>query len=269
MGGERGASWHQRPALPATAVLIMVGVVACRADVQCQGNPLRVCEAGRRIEVVFDARDSVPVSKVVRIATLVREADTLGRFPTRYAGTRPITISLVAHQRPEIDATAYAGERTIVLPVETALVWPTEALRSLLRHELTHIALGGVRRSAQLPKWFQEGFAEWVGGGLTCEGASRISVNVLTQANLLKGNDPLNAEKFETSRVGYDLYTTFFEFLEARSPGVNLTMLDSVDAYGLDVGVKLSTHADLLTLEREWRAYVFKRYSRLDEGPTC
>jgi len=248
----------------------VAGIVACRGEIRCDRGRLVACQSsGGRINVVFGASDSVAPSQVKRLVELVRETDSLRRFPRRYIGSRPITISLIARERQGIEAAAYGEERTIVLPLEAALAWRTEDLRSLLRHELTHIALAGGRTSFQLPKWFQEGFAEWTAGGLTCQGAARIRVNMLLRPEFLKDTSMFKEPAFAASRVGYDVFSTFFEFLEERSTGVNLSLLDSLDAYGLENGIRRATRADLPTLQREWRIYAMRRYSDLREQQAC
>ena len=49
----------------------------------------------------------------------------------------------------------------------------------VLEHEMAHIALAEFfDHRAVVPKWFDEGFAEWAAGGMTCEGRIRVEIEV-------------------------------------------------------------------------------------------
>lgn len=247
----------------------MTALAGCGDGIKCEHGPVTKCSSGRRISVLFN-RDAAPtLAEVKRLVDLVRETDSLHGFPRRYLGTSPVTVSIVARQSSGVDGTAFSEERIISLPLAAVSEWRTEDLRTLLRHELTHVALAGLRKRTQFPKWFEEGFAEWAAGGLSCEGAARIRVNLLLKNALLSDTSLFNDQHVVAARVGYDLYGTFFEFLERRAPGTNSLMLDSVNAYGLESGIERLMGADLATLKQQWLSELQKQYGDLGGQGTC
>jgi hypothetical protein len=218
---------------------------------------------------VFEPQDSINLFAMTRLALLVRETDSLRGFPQRNLGGGPITISIVAHETPGVEGAAFGDQRTIVLPLTVASTSRTSELRGLMRHELTHIALSTPIGRQKLPKWFEEGFAEWAAGGLSCQGATRINVNLLVNPSLLGDSNVLDSPDLAASRVGYDLFTTFFEFLDRRNPGVNLTLLDSINAHGLDTGIRRAVGVDLPALKEQWRSATLRKYGVGSSQEVC
>jgi hypothetical protein len=52
-----------------------------------------------------------------------------------------------------------SGDRDVVIFPERVLSYPYDSLESVVRHEVTHLALNVAARGAPLPRWFHEGVA--------------------------------------------------------------------------------------------------------------
>jgi hypothetical protein len=60
---------------------------------------------------------------------------------------------------PYAAGVAYLPARVIVLTLREPLTWEAPDLSTLLRHELTHVALADAVSDHPVPRWFNEGFA--------------------------------------------------------------------------------------------------------------
>jgi len=198
--------------------------------------------------------DGGDIQRVLRI--LDGEVESPG-FPAAFELDRPVTISL-ATERQYVDADAWARPRDalIVLPLEESLTWSEEKLRSILRHELTHIRMGlflGFHHN--VPHWFEEGFAEWAAGGVTCEGEWRLRIDLRRRKVAELPLPRLGGDwKGVPKRIAYDYYATFFEYLESRNPGFITSgdLLTLVKKHNLESALLIGLGMDFLNVEREW-----------------
>lgn len=159
-----------------------------------------------------------------------------------------------------------------VLPPKAVHEWGEEDLQRVVRHELAHIGLGAILGYQGIPIWFHEGFAEWSTGGLTCEGEVRIRLDLLGRRS--KGNPGprlFGHNGMGRSRLSYDYFATFFEFLEARRPGVisSGVLLESVGDFGVLVGTSRVIGIKVEELEDRWLQYVLVRYDGLPVDFSC
>jgi hypothetical protein len=76
----------------------------------------------------------------------------------------------------------------VAIPSRSMLVMPTgegvrvvdgEGLRTL-RHEWAHLGLHAYLEGLRIPRWFDEGYAEWASGGFDVAGAWRLRVSIAT-----------------------------------------------------------------------------------------
>lgn len=185
---------------------------------------------------------------------------------------RRITISLATQTSPGVDARSSPSQRLIILPLEHIGNWSGEKLRRVLIHEIAHIRLQEFLGFTDLPVWFQEGFAEWASGGLTCRGEVRIRLELMMRSvqdsspPRLSGGDGL-----QRSRVSYDLFGTFFEYLEALQPGsvAGGTLLNEVRSRGVHAGLQGAFGLSFAGLERGWNSYLFDLYQGLPDESLC
>ena len=225
-----------------------------------QGLPATVVSGGRG-RLVFASSVKVGIGHSQRMLEILDgELETPG-FPADFELDRPVTISL-ATQWSHLDADAWAHppDALIVLPLEESRAWSEEKLRSVLRHELTHIRIGaflGFHHS--LPRWFEEGFAEWAAGGVTCEGEWRLRIDLQRRkvAELpvpRLGGDWMGVPK----RIAYDYYAMFFEYLDAWRPGFVASgdLLALVKKHDLESALLIGLGMDLSRVERGWKSYL-------------
>ena len=80
--------------------------------------------------------------------------------------------------------------------------------------------------------------------------------------------DPTRPSK---SRLSYDLFTTFFEYVDDYTGGVvqSGVLLESVRDHGVEAGIRRAVGADLAALEQGWKAYLLERYGGSLEGLSC
>ena len=214
-----------------------------------------------------------PAVDTGRLIQVLGEQDPLPGLPVEILSSRMITVSLVAGQlRGGKDAMSRPIDGLIILPVDAALEWPVERLHRTVRHELAHIGLSVFLDHASVPLWFCEGFAEWASGGLTCEGEARIRLDLMSRA---KQGIPLprllESAGVGKSRLSYDYFAAFFEFIEGESDGLlsRGSLLESVKAQGVGPGLSRALRTDLGELEDQWHFHLSRHYAGLPEDYSC
>ena len=191
-------------------------------------------------------------------------------FPNGFPLKGRITISLaVSWSNPNADAWSRPTESLIVLPLSRALAWDDAKLRRIVRHELAHLGLAAYVQYRTIPWWFDEGFAEWASGGLTCEASWRIWIEAQRRGtrglSWPQENEP---DSDLNTRLAYDLYSTFMDYLDTVWDDVvsSGALLSSVKEYGLDRAFVQVLGADLDSLLEGWRMYVTQRFAT---EPNC
>ena len=193
-------------------------------------------------------------------------------LPAGLLGGQAIAISIATQVDVGLDATSSPADRVIIVPLDGALHWTRNRLRRVIRHEMAHLRLRAFLDYRHVPAWFQEGFAEWAGGGLTCEGDVRIRLDVMSRS--INRNRPpsfLQPAFGEQTRLAYDYYTTVFEFVDAKYDGIvaNQRLLQAVREAGLGDGFRRVTGTSLEQLAADWQTHVMERYDGLPERTDC
>src|SRR5688572_19596431 len=67
-----------------------------------------------------------------------------------------------------------AGVQDIVILPQRVLPYPYDSIESVLRHEVTHLALSAAAGGRRLPRWFHEGVAMSVDAGWDLSGQMRL-----------------------------------------------------------------------------------------------
>lgn len=84
---------------------------------------------------------------------------------------------LAGRRAPEWSAgLAIPSTRTIILPAFISDRAAPHRLGRILRHELAHIALHDYLAPARVPRWFDEGYAQWAAGEWGSEAAWKLRV---------------------------------------------------------------------------------------------
>ena len=224
----------------------------------------------------------VRVVHAPRHAPLAREVLAVARRPFVLPGLGPAaapestTIVLAADARQWSEATgglapewaggvAFPHERLIVLPIyPSAAVRPSET-GTVLRHELAHVLL---RRSlpGDIPRWFDEGYAELAAGSWDVESAWQLRIAFLTgRAPPLDSLALRWPRASADARLAYLLSATAVEHLRRRTgdDGFALLMANWRRDGSLDRAVRATWGMTMGQLEDEWRADVRRRYGWL------
>lgn len=223
-----------------------------------------------RVVAAAGVADSATYQRVIRA---FREQAPLPGLPPGLVEKQLVTISLAARMGEGTDAWAAPASNLIVMSLSDIAVWSRQRLHRVLRHELAHLGLARYLGGNDQALWFREGFAEWVASGVTCEGETRIRIYLHERTR--GGNEPalLTLTGAAYPRLRYDLYASFFAYLEERSRAAvsRGELLSNVRALGLEAGMIRTFGANLTALEAGWRGYLGRRYggplSR--QSPAC
>jgi hypothetical protein len=225
--------------------------------------------ANPRTRIVFPAGVRPDASIGERLLGLRDNNAQLPGLPEHLLLVKRITISLAADPVPGLDASSSAVDGLIVLPYDEAITWTTDKLRRVLRHELAHIATGIYMDYARLPIWFEEGFAEWVAGGLTCEGAKRLRSDLAGLSRQQLSSRPVTILGGGRSRLHYDYYSTFFEFVDSRWHVLQSgALMQLVREKGVEEGLEAALGASIASVLTDWAGYVTGP-RRPNESPVC
>ncbi len=200
-----------------------------------------------------------------RVVRAVRSQSPLPGLPPDVLQRQQVTISLASRMRADIVAWSSTSDGLVVLRLSDAEVWQDEVLYRNLRHELAHIGLSRYLNFASVPRWFAEGYSEFAVGSVSCAGEVRLGLFFRLGRSMGDRAEP-NAPfgDIEDSRVAYDAFASFFEFLEAslRSSVTGGRMFADVRRYGVEDGLRRTFGVGFEELERRWRARAAKEYSR-------
>lgn len=145
------------------------------------GEPYRAFRSGRAI--IYSApRDSLVA---VRVGELLNAQPPLPGLPDSI----PFDVhAVLAHTPVAFDEATGAvvpeWRAGVAIPSRNTLVMPTgegvrvvdgEGLRTL-RHEWAHLGLHQYLGDLRIPRWFNEGYAQWASGGFDAMGAWRLRV---------------------------------------------------------------------------------------------
>lgn len=163
---------------------------------------------------------------------------------------------------PDALAVAFAG-RGLVVVRERGIAEGTGAALSLtLGHELAHLALGRLeRRWRSLPRWLNEGLAEWASGHRLSRD-DELSLSSAAKHDDLTSLEAL-AEAFPAHGAGraYVIALGFVTWLDGGDGGV-LRLVRALDAGATaDEAVAAATGLAVRDAEQAWRAALIEAYS--------
>jgi len=191
--------------------------------------------------------------------------EALSQRPVRIvlAPTPAAFDSLTGGRAPEWSAgVAIPARDLIVLPAYGPGITTGGELERTLRHELAHIA---VHRAlpGSIPRWFDEGYATWVSGGLDGQVAWELRL-----AFLLGRIPPLETLRFAwprdatDARFAYILSATAVRHLATRrGPETFAAFMTAWSESGdVEAAARTAYGVSLHTIEEEWRSGVRRRY---------
>lgn len=194
-----------------------------------------------------EARRPTPATVVLAPSRRVWDSVTGGRIPEWGAGV------------------AFPDRRLIVLPLYATPGRDPGSLGPTLRHELLHLAVhdelpGGV------PRWFQEGYAQWASGGWDASAGWQLRL-----AFLAGRAPPLDSLTLEwpagegDARLAYLLSATAVRHLAERSGPEGFELL--IEAWkregSLDRAIRQAYGMTMGQFEDEWARGVRRRYGWL------
>jgi hypothetical protein len=151
----------------------------------------------------------------------------------------------------------------VVLRLADVEKWDDQTLYRNLRHELAHVGLSRYLLGAKVPRWLAEGYSEFAAGGLTCESEVRLIFFLRSQQQERdSARLRLRLDEIGNTRLGYDLFASFFAFLEA-SPMSSVTsgmMFANMQRWGVDEGLRRTFGVSIEVLEQRWRSPLVKKY---------
>jgi len=216
--------------------------------------------------------DSLRAVRVTRI--LEREPDLPGLPPGIPSGVHVVLApseaifdSLTGGQIPEWGAgVAISALGRIVLPI-----YPAERTRGwdeprVVRHEWAHVALHQALPGLRIPRWFNEGYAEWASGAWTAEEGWRLRV-----AMAMGRLPPLDSLALEWPRdrasaeLSYLLAASAVEFLVDRSGerGIRVLLERWAAEESFEAAIRGTYGLTGSQLEEDWRRFIRSRYGWL------
>ena len=228
---------------------------------QANPQPIRSIVGSGGVRVVLPVSIEVDAVFVQRVLEAAAQQQPLRGFRTDVLNDINVTVSLVEKRREGYEAWTWPFQSVVVIASEDIALWDDDKLRRVIRHELVHVGMDRFLGGRQTPIWFREGFAEWAAGGLDCVGHVRLGLNILT-----RNTDGFVLEELDypnqVSRGAYDLYASFFDFIEGRYPGPleDGTLLVAVREGGVRDGIEHTFGKTVEELEGEWQQYLFAVY---------
>ncbi len=175
----------------AAAVLVLALFVgapgAAAQDVSTFDGVVYDSVVGARATVVH-APDERAVA--LRVSELLDGQGPLPGLPVEVpSGVRAVLAHTPAAFDEAVGSAVPEWRAGVAIPVRNTLVMPTgegvrvvdgEGLRTL-RHEWAHLGIGQyLGTDLRIPRWFNEGYAQWASGGFETDGAWRLRVLLAT-----------------------------------------------------------------------------------------
>lgn len=279
MGG-RLIRWAARRPVRTVAGWLAPAAVACVVAAPQPALPVQTpadtTSAWRYLEssgfiARYQGRDSLRALRALQTLAAVGPLPGLGEMDTRatltVAPTREVMDSLVGGMVPEwAGAVAISGRMEMIVP--SGRFWPGSRVEEVrvLRHEWAHLALAHEMGRLRIPRWFNEGYAEWAAGGWLDSGGLKLSL-----ALAFGGAPPLDSISLGWPRervpaeVAYLLSASVIQYLVESSgvDGLEAFIAAWKESGSFADGMREVYGASPDQLEVSWRKWVRKRYGWL------
>lgn len=227
--------------------------------------------AGSSLTARYQGVDSLRASRA--LVTL----DGLGQLPglretgmrvvLTVAPTREVMDSLVGGRIPEWAGAVALPERMEMI-IPGGRFWPASPLDEarILRHEWAHLALAHEMGDLRIPRWFNEGYAEWTAGGWLDGGARKLGM-----ALVFGDGPPLDSLTLGWPRervpaeLAYLLSASVIQYLVESSGtrGLETFLAEWKRRRSYDAALRGVYGATPAQLESDWRRWVKRRYGWL------
>ncbi len=227
--------------------------------------------AGRTVTARYQGRDSARAHRAVATLDALGPLPVLGEPAFRalltVAPTRAAMDTLVGGRVPEwAGAVALSDRMEIIVP--SGRWWPGDRIEEVrvLRHEWAHLALAHRMGRLRIPRWFNEGYAEWAAGRWDENGGLRLAIALasgntppLDSITLAWPRDPLPAS------AAYLLSASVIQYLVQSSgtDGLEAFIGSWQEHESFGDALRIVYGATPGQLEADWRKWVRRRYGWL------
>ncbi|MDH3222426.1 MAG: peptidase MA family metallohydrolase [Gemmatimonadota bacterium] len=226
---------------------------------------------GRRAIARYRGSDSLRARRALQILDAMPPLRGLGDVSIRplvtIAADKDEMDALVGSRVPEWGAAVALSDRMeMILPGRR--LWPSTPVEEarILRHEWAHLALAHAMGDLRIPRWFNEGYAEWAAGGWLGGGGWRLSVALaLDQAPSLDSLTIGWPAGREHAEVSYLLSASVIEYLVRSSGerGLERFFDEWRRVRSFDDALRSVFGATAGQLESDWRKWARRRYGWL------
>jgi hypothetical protein len=267
----------RRVVLPVLALLAVVGMRPAQA-LQLPSIPDTVngipyaLMAGTRTRIRFVSGDSLLAARVQEL--LEAEAPLPGLPPSLPRGVSVV----VAHSTAAFDALTGGmvpeWRAAVSIPDRNLMVLPSHEGRSLvdadgrrvLRHEWAHLGLHQYLGNLVVPRWFDEGYAQWASGGWDASEAWRLRILLAVGRTPPLDSLSLDWPRDEASAsAAYLLAASAVAYLlqESGTRGLALFLERWKDGGSFEQALRRTFGVTSGQFEEDWRGDVRKRYGWL------
>lgn len=160
------------------------------------------------------------------------------------------------------DGTAWPQHRQIFLKSPRIRIGTASPLEQVLDHEITHVLLGQAFGPRPVPRWLQEGLAQWVAKEIGPETTRRLSEGLLGELLTLQeltGRFPRDAVR---ANLAYAQSADLIAFVVQEYGAESIPVLVQEMAKGKhhNAAFRVATGEDADTIDQKWRA-------RLESSP--
>lgn len=249
------------------ALLLFVALVPLQAP-----GPTTETLGGGRVTVHYAPADSARAARILRFLRgqppLPGLPDTLPRgVHVHLAPDRVAFDSLTGGRIPEWGAGVAVPSRSrIVLPAFEGRNTRGRDEARVLRHEWAHVGLHQYLEQARIPRWFDEGYAEWASGGWNAREGWRLRIALAGG-----GAPPMDSVTLDWPRersraeLAYMLAGTAVEYLVRRSGEQALAVFFRRwrDLGSFETALRSVYGVTTAQFAEDWREYVKDTYGWL------
>jgi len=224
----------------------------------------------RQIELYYQPRDSKVAAEYLAWAAAYRprpeflSRKSVDSLRIYIASTEGEFYRLTGGRLPEWGVACAMPRQNIIVVRSPRLVplWK-ENPRSILLHEISHVFLDQQLRPAEIPRWFQEGFAMYSSQAWDLGSFLELSLSLVLDRFFALDSLAAGFPAGESaSRLAYLQSYTVVEYLFSSREPPQLSMLfDRWRELGdLDKALRSSFGITLLTFEKRWKKWALVRY---------
>lgn len=229
-------------------------------------SPWRLLQ-GTTVKARYQGRDSLRSTRAIEVLESIGPLPGLNRSDLRatltVAPTHAVWDSLLGGNVPEwTGGVAIAGRMEIIIPGGWRPI-PVQEERRILGHEWAHLALAHEMGGLRIPRWFNEGYAEWAAGGWTDGGARKLALAfIFGRAPPLDSISLRWPRQSDSAHIAYLISASVVEYLVHSSGVIGLErfLTEWQRQASFDNAMLTVYGATFSQLESDWRKWAKKRY---------